>query len=415
MGRVIILFTLFFYVYPIAFVGIPFSTNVLMAIIGFVIFIVQNLKSTKIRIRKDILYLILSVLVISCLGFCKSFATGIFERLFSLYFYMLFVAFLDCWFIRYLYDKFRIRHLWTDVLFDFVIVVVIQELIALVFALFPNLMEIAIGMQKADSMSLEMVNETMNFRLIGFGSMFFGAGVATSVALICLFELYKCKMYNKWFLLCLYVFVFIMGMAMARTTLIGLFISFWIFVDRKNLIYSFFKIQSTVIGICAILAICIVVIFQIVDWDTINSYANFAFEMFFNYYDNNELTTDSTEQLATLYIYPDNIKTFLFGDGLWADPANPSLYYKGTDVGWLRMIFYFGVLGILVFIVYVFMSLRYFSKRLSGKCNQFFVTLFILFFVLNFKGFIDLFIYLFLFGICSESVSGGKMLSNRNN
>ena len=82
----------------------------------------------------------------------------------------------------------------------------------------------------------------------------------------------------------------------------------------------------------------------------------FAFEGFFNYFEEGEWSTDSTAKLETMYVWPDNLKTWMIGDGYFENQRNdPNYigiatrngYYMGTDVGYCRFIFYFGIPGLL--------------------------------------------------------------------
>ena len=65
-----------------------------------------------------------------------------------------------------------------------------------------------------------------------------------------------------------------------------------------------------------------------------------------------------------MVVFPDNWVTWLIGDGYAANPMDKTLsffdpyytgpiyhgYYKGTDIGYLRYIFYFGLVGTFVFV-----------------------------------------------------------------
>ena len=64
-----------------------------------------------------------------------------------------------------------------------------------------------------------------------------------------------------------------------------------------------------------------------------------------------------------MYVFPDNIKTWIIGDGYFANPGDTDPYYvgplggafyKSTDVGYLRFIFYFGVLGLFAFVLFLY-------------------------------------------------------------
>ena len=63
----------------------------------------------------------------------------------------------------------------------------------------------------------------------------------------------------------------------------------------------------------------------------------------------------SNEKLKTMYVFPDNLKTWVMGDGYFSNPyrIDPYFtgdyivgYYMGTDAGYLRFIFYSGLIGL---------------------------------------------------------------------
>ena len=39
----------------------------------------------------------------------------------------------------------------------------------------------------------------------------------------------------------------------------------------------------------------------------------------------------------------------MIGDGYFADPFDPSAFYMGTDMGYIRFIFYCGMIGLAFF------------------------------------------------------------------
>ena len=86
----------------------------------------------------------------------------------------------------------------------------------------------------------------------------------------------------------------------------------------------------------------------------------FAFEGFFNYFENGKFETNSTNMLSEGIIFPDNIKTWIIGDGYMASGSNDPYYigpsdygfYMNTDAGYSRFIFYFGLIGLTTFCVF---------------------------------------------------------------
>ena len=64
-----------------------------------------------------------------------------------------------------------------------------------------------------------------------------------------------------------------------------------------------------------------------------------------------------------MIVWPESVRTWIIGDGYFDNPASdPNFlgevtkgYYRGTDIGYLRYIFYFGIIGLSALIA-VFMK-----------------------------------------------------------
>lgn len=101
-----------------------------------------------------------------------------------------------------------------------------------------------------------------------------------------------------------------------------------------------------------------------------------------------------------MYVFPDNTKTWIIGDGYFANPGATDQYYTGrmrtdfymgTDVGYLRFIFYFGALGLIAFISFFGNATRLCIKRLK-ETKYMFVLFLILNLVVWFKVATDIFV-----------------------
>ena len=128
----------------------------------------------------------------------------------------------------------------------------------------------------------------------------------------------------------------------------------------------------------------------------------FAFEMFFNLAESGSLSTGSTDTLMTMYdAIPTTFKSWIIGDAKW-DTATG--YYKGTDVGYLRNIWYFGIVGMGTLLYYYYRTLKIiFVERNTGIERPWLLmlTLFAYVVILNFKGPADLFFYVIPLYFCS--------------
>jgi O-antigen ligase len=75
-------------------------------------------------------------------------------------------------------------------------------------------------------------------------------------------------------------------------------------------------------------------------------------------FEKGEWQIDSNDKLKTMIVFPDNAKTWIIGDGYFSNPyyTDPYYvgyqlggYYMGTDIGYCRFIFYFGIIGLIAF------------------------------------------------------------------
>ena len=85
-----------------------------------------------------------------------------------------------------------------------------------------------------------------------------------------------------------------------------------------------------------------------------------------------------------MIVFPDNFKTWLIGDGYIENPyrrdpyyvgPNYGGYYMGTDIGYLRFIFYFGLIGLVTFISYFFKVARSCAQRFPKYATMFLLVL----------------------------------------
>ncbi|MFO1468935.1 MAG: hypothetical protein U1F35_21215 [Steroidobacteraceae bacterium] len=50
--------------------------------------------------------------------------------------------------------------------------------------------------------------------------------------------------------------------------------------------------------------------------------------------------TSSTDDLISMIVFPDSLKGWLIGYGFYENPASPDENHMGTDIGYLRLLFY---------------------------------------------------------------------------
>ena len=176
----------------------------------------------------------------------------------------------------------------------------------------------------------------------------------------------------------------------SRTTSIGLVLALcYLFYSSK--LYAMciaFAAKRVLVWFIGILLIIIPLIIYFYNTSPeIHANLRFAFEGFFSWVETGEWEIGSNEKLKTMYVYPETLKTWIIGDGYIVNPSSdPDYkgpiyegYYMGTDVGYLRFIFYFGLVGLAIISMFI-----YISGKICIKKNPAYKWLFILLLVINY-------------------------------
>ena len=191
---------------------------------------------------------------------------------------------------------------------------------------------------------------------------------------------------------------------MARTTLVGVLMAIAFVIFKSNMWKLKIKISSIKLVLSMFVVLCAFSLFVMnfsyeVKTSLLVAY-DFGFELINSYTQTGQLETASTNAMFRMYIFPSLFKTWVIGDGLWMDSFGR--FYMHTDIGFIRMIFYFGIVGLISFIVFQSVSIFavYRNNKYLGKIP--FILIFVYFFVLNLKGFTDLFYLIIPFCYCSS-------------
>ncbi len=171
-----------------------------------------------------------------------------------------------------------------------------------------------------------------------------------------------------------FLIIAIIGNMMSRTTTmgIGLALVYWIYSTIFFSLKQNIKNQKLWLWLGGILCVVIpVFIYLYFANDTFYKNIRFGFEGFFSLWETGEWQTSSNDILLEhMVVFPDNWVTWLIGDGYAANPMDKTLsffdpyytgpvyhgYYMGTDIGYLRYIFYFGLVGTFIFILFMWKS-----------------------------------------------------------
>lgn len=235
-------------------------------------------------------------------------------------------------------------------------------------------------------------------------------GIRYSIACIfCAYMLVKSEKDGKslapWYLFALF-FIIIIGNMIARTTSIGSVLALvyiFLYLFPGNTI-SVSKLRTAIWMMIIILIMVIISVWLYDSNELIHKNLRFAFEGFFNLVEEGEWRVNSNDKLRTMYIWPDNLKTWLIGDGYFSNPAGDlnylgdltEGYYMNTDVGYLRFIYYFGLLGLSFFSFMILFAGKICRMRFPEN-NWLFVIFTLLNFIIWFKVSTDCFFILAVF------------------
>jgi len=357
-----------FYLFPFEFsFAVGYNTKMVMAGVGLILLCFQMASRRSAMIDMDLVNVIMWAGIVSLCGVLSVLYNNTTDFAYGSYIVSMAVwlsaANVVVSFIRYIHGYVSVR-----LVCKYLIAVCVMQCVAAL--LINNFDSVRIVVNTYVSRFASTVSSgnslTEAGRLYGIGAALDVAGSRFSPVLImiayCIIRGTSNMRQMLGFFLC-FIFIVIVGCSISRTTLVGAFLAFlyWILAAR-DLFKADSRFRKFFMVAMSSLIVAIPVIIYL--YNTNGSFHNsfrFAFEGFFNFFETGSWETGSTDILKTMYKFPEDIKTWIIGDGYFADPIKTdpyytgvslSAFYMGIDVGYLRFIYYFGLLGLIAFIIY---------------------------------------------------------------
>lgn len=387
-----------FYFFPIEFTFLPgINTKMAMAGLGLVILIVQLARQRRPHIDEGIFRFSLIAILVSIIGLIAVTYNETRDYTYATYIVSMWVwlsgAYVVVTFMRALHG-----YISVELVCNYLIAVCTAQCIsALMMDTFPAFKSfIDTYVSGFGFVDTSKMNDSG--RLYGIGAGLDVAGLRFSTVL-CAIAYITSRIASTtrknyiWIYLVCFVIITLVGNMIARTTTVGvgLALLYWI--------YSLFK-QNKAAGkensylwtwLVGVIVVALLIIVPLYNTNP-NFRANtrFAFEGFFSLAEKGEWDVHSNNMLKNMYIFPDNMKTWIIGDGYIENPyfKDPyytgvyrSGYYMGTDVGYLRFIFYFGIFGLMSFIAFFIAITKSCMKKFPAQS-----MLFLLFLAVNMAG-----------------------------
>lgn len=231
-----------------------------------------------------------------------------------------------------------------------------------------------------------------------------------------------------------FLIIAVIGNMMSRTTTVGvgLALVYWIYSTNLLSLKQNIKNQKLWLWLGGILCVVIpLFIYLYFTNDTFYKNIRFGFEGFFSLWETGKWQTSSNDILLEhMVVFPDNWVTWLIGDGYAANPADKTLsffdpyytgpvyhgYYMGTDIGYLRYIFYFGLVGTFVFSLFMWKSAWACIHRFKDY-KMMFLMILLVNYIGWFKVSTDIFLVFAIFLVLSkeDDVRTDNILENEQN
>ncbi|GHV79559.1 hypothetical protein AGMMS49944_13500 [Spirochaetia bacterium] len=369
----------FFYVFSIRLFFMPLSFYMLCGLFVAPYLIAKKSLCQNYYIPRRIAnstYILLLLLLTSFVAIVYNSTSETINRSFVVYIIAPFSAFVFVRIINMNFKKVNFKII-ADL---YIIAADIQILLIVVFVFNPSFRDFALGFLRISDLSQETMENTIQFRLFGFGVFGAQVGMLFSFILILISILLKdhrLKFMEYVFYVISFFLIFGIGMMCSRSTSVGFVLSILILFEfkRKILREKLFLIIILLIFISIFLGI----LFSIANKtnNNIGTYLDFGFRLLRK----KELMRNYNGYIA-MQKFPDSIKTWIIGDGQWVNPLHPTkAFYMGTDAGYSRLLYYFGLIGTILFI---FINC-YITHYASNKNKTFFYSMLLLFFIMNLK------------------------------
>ena len=371
------------YYFPVSLQVLPsVNSKMVMAAVGLVLFGWERLRRKSTSIRKDLF----PILVIGILFSLSSFFSVVYnstdDMVYVTYFVSMCVwlggAYCVVYLLRWMYGEVSLHtvflYLGMMCAGQCIIAVMIDNMPAL--ANIVNTVFVGANPEYFEK----------NPRLYGIGAGFDTAGIRFSCVLLGLAYMMKedVSRAKKNFYILLFLIIGAIGNMISRTTVVGIAVACaYLFLSSVSLRRINFFITAKgllwTVGGCAMLVLLYYAgIYMYNTMPGVHAAFDYGFEGFINLVETGRFSTHSSDLLVNSIgdILPNNTKTWVIGDGYFDDPYDPSNFYMGTDMGYVRFFFYCGVTGFIIFLFY-FICCTYVLCKRWRNLTLFFILLFV--------------------------------------
>lgn len=377
MGKLLIRFVVMlavsFYLFPFIFTFLPsdtFNSKNLMAGFGFLAFVFDSIRKRSMKLSEPTLFAGLFAAVFSVWCLYSVTVANTYEMDYASYIVSFFIWMSGAYGVYFLMNAVHgkadletlICYLAAVGLFQCVTAVLIDN-IGAVESFVDRIMYVPGNYYKEHQ------------RMYGLGAALDPAGIRFSVILIMIAHLFstnanvRSNSTYQALLLGSYAVILVIGAVISRTTVVGgvmgiVYIVISLFRMRKGgfvtlrmvrAFFWFFIVLAVIIG---------VTVYLYRTSETFYGYVRFGFEGFFSWVETGEFTTGSTDVLEQMWVWPEDLHTWIFGRGTYG------VFENDSDIGYVNFTFYCGLVGMVIFSLY-FLYCHLVQNR---KFKEFFIA-----------------------------------------
>ncbi len=396
--------------FPFEFRAFPgMNTKKILAAIALVILFFQLVRKHELRMDKDFLFLSVMAGLVGMCGVISVTYNNTEDYAYATYITSAWVwwggAYTACQFIRWVHGR-----LTAELIISYLTAVcVMQCCLALAIDMNPDFKRWVVSIFVNIDMDFLTKNEQ---RLFGIGCALDVAGIRFALVLAAMMFVKMQKESTKWYadfgFFLAFFFITVVGNIIGRTAIVGLVVGFAYLglVSLRQLKHVEMRYWALWRRALFILLIFVPLVVYFYQTDLrLQKNIRFGFEGFFSLVEKGRWEVTSNERLKSMYVWPDNPKTWAIGDGYFDSPSSTNPYYTGeytkgyymnSDVGYVRFIFYFGLLGLVMFSIFMFCVTMVCRKKLP-RWKSLFLLLLAVHFIVWAKVATDTFLFFALF------------------
>lgn len=351
-----------FFYFPLQLRGIPMNTKTILAGLGVLFICVEFFKGKGGVIRKDLLVLSVFAIIMSFICYLAITLNNTSDNTYVTYIISMWVwlsaAYAAIYIVRGMYGKLTLQFL-CDLL---IAACLIQCVSALVIDMSVTVHDFV------DRFVDHRWTESVN-RFYGISCELDTAGIhfAVMLVMIAYFLGSSSEKMSDWkigFYWLSFIVITVIGNMIARTTLAGTGLGLAYLAWKTGVCQL--RISGSQKRVLKIFALIMVISLPVIIYyyntnDRIYENIRFGFEGFFSLVEKGGWDVSSNNKLKTMVVFPENLKTWVIGDGYMINPKFDPYYigpitkgyYMDTDIGYLRFIFYCGLPGLIVFSLFI--------------------------------------------------------------